>query len=297
MYRYLNPGYIDLFKNTPGTEYNQVTDNTKVKTKTGVGFCSRYPGEMQIPTIPAGIKEMWFKLDYYTTSAQLLFQLRIRSSNTYCGFGYNDGAGFYEQRVYVNGSYTSLSCNQTLGISTYWFHILSDASNGIFECIRDDVTLFSKTGNILNGEDISNITCGQNYSNANRLISNIIVSDTAIDMAEQVMAIPCNITTDMTDNGDGTYTATALNQYLRFGLDSSIATTLASGTKITGASLAARSCIRDGEGIETLEAYDGATLLGSDSIPTTDKTGVSVGVTLDNTVSQFLTHNYEWRAK
>lgn len=287
MYRYINPGRIALFKNTPGSNWRETTNSAY--TKTGVGFAC--DTTMMLPDIPIGTKDMWAKLDYYSgrndNYTRLLF--RFNSTSTYCGAG-----GGNNTWLYVNGSGKQQIQTVSHIINQFWFHIKSGTNDGVFEMYLNGAKVYEFTGNVLNGADIANIT----LASSNDLLytlSNIIVSDSAISLTEQVVTIPCNITTDMKQNQDGSYSATAVDQYLEYGIDTSV---FDSGTVFTGVNIAARNCIRDGEGINELEFLEGNTTLDTQAIPTAENCGISHGITLnDESPANFALHNYKLKAK
>ena len=288
MYRYINPGRIALFQNTPGTNYSETTNRTY--TKTGVGFvCDSW---MLLPKIPAGTKEMWAKLDYWNGRSDSYTRLgfRFKSASTYCGAGAGSNAW-----LYINGSGKQQIQTVINAINQFWFHIKSGSSDGVFEMYLNGVKAYEFTGNVLNGADITSIDLCSSNTTSLYTLSNIIVADSAISLTEQVAIIPCTITTDMTQNQDGSYSATAVNQTLEYAIDAS---GFDAGTKFTGVNIAARNCIRDGEGVNEFEFLEGTTSLDTQSIPTAENCGISHGITLnEESPATFALYNYKLKAK
>ena len=286
MYRYINPGYATLFPNYIDEALKQLTDSTQ--SKTGVSFWGDGYGELQ--NIPVSTKELWIKVDYYTLTTSQTPKIYIRTENTYCAVDNN--------KIYVNGTNkTTHSASIKERIDTIWLHLKSDATNGVFEVWVRGTKQYEFIGDVLHGEDIKKIhlSSGTLYENRRCSISNIIVSDSPISLTEQVVTIPCTITADMTKNEDGSYSATAVNQSLEYAIDAS---EFDAGTKFTGVNIAARNCIRDGEGVNNLEFLEGATSLDTQTIPTAENCGLSYGITLnDESPATFALHNYKLKAK
>jgi len=276
-----------LFQNTPGTNWEETTD--KKYTKTGVGFgCGE---TVTLPDIPTGIKEMWAKYDKWNSNYGRGCLFKFKTASTYCG---TDGGQNSYPQIYVNGT---RKVNEWMfvegAVNTVWLHLKSDANDGIFEIFINGAKKYEFTGDILHGEDITEI-CLQTY-NKYHYISNIIVSDSPIALTEQVVTIPCTITTDMTKNEDGSYNATAVNQTLEYAINAS---SFDAETKFTGVNIAARNCIKDGEGVDEFEFLEGNTSLDTQTIPTAENCGLSYGITLnEESPATFALHNYKLKAK
>lgn len=149
--------------------------------------------------IPAGIKEIWIKLDLFcdTKAAngnRFSFGHYSSSLDGYVGV-WNDSGNY--KRFLIDAQPTTArntNINTTLGsINSVLLHMVSASSGGIIE-LNVNGSTYTYTGNVNNGDDFD---CIYFYSsNSNTLFSNIIVSDSEIALSDNVSACLFNVNFD-----------------------------------------------------------------------------------------------------
>lgn len=149
--------------------------------------------------IPAGIKEIWIKLDLFcdTKAAngnRFSFGHYSSSLDGYVGV-WNDSYNY--KRFLIDAQPTTArntNINATLGsINSVLLHMVSASSGGIIE-LNVNGSTYTYTGNVNNGDDFD---CIYFYSsNSNTLFSNIIVSDSEIALNDNVSACLFNVNFD-----------------------------------------------------------------------------------------------------
>lgn len=148
-----------------------------------------------------------------------------------------------------------------------YMKIFSNAENGIFELYVDGLLFYSYTGDVLHGADIANVAF------RNGQISSLIISDEEFLKTEKICVLtPKTTTATMTDNGDGSYTATAENQNVLQTFDIDDLTTKVNGGTVTGLVMVGNPayCV-DGD-LGNITAMKGTSEKGTKELPTvTDK--------------------------
>lgn len=98
-------------------------------------------------------------------------------------------------------------------------HIKTGTSNGAYEVIDSGITIFTYSGNVMNGGTIGNVYLDLDAT-GKYAYSNIIISDTTISADEKVAVLPMKmtLTTDWIDN-DGSYSVSEIDKSLTEVLD------------------------------------------------------------------------------
>ena len=231
-FKYLNPGVPRLLDTTNGV----LVEDEKC-SRTGVGFWQ--PNTEKGVKFPAYPSELYCKFDFflhYDTSSDTDYSIIVRTNYPYCGISLKKSKAYVDFEYHVRSyDYTiaygdetaklqdegNLRLNQ---VNTVFFHYKpSTSSSSNDSVIEIFVNGKRKVQSSRYAEFPSNsegVTMAFSSSNAIAPISNIILSDEPFDMRESLVRVPVkSVTTDMTDNGDGTYTATGAGQTLLQELD------------------------------------------------------------------------------
>ena len=185
MFRYENYGTTALL----------LTSGTTVETgnaKYGTAFWGSDSTQPNF-TVPAGVKEIWMRCDFYPTSSftrgnRLSFGHYSATLNGYVGVwnGTSYGTGIYSAYGLLIDAHPTTAITTRITFSRNSFHsallhMVSDASDGIIELTVDNTT-YTYTGNVNNGDDFD---CLYFYSDSARVIfSNIVVSDSQLTLAD-----------------------------------------------------------------------------------------------------------------
>lgn len=285
---YLNPGYGNLFERVSQDGYIQITNSDSI---TGKAFHSC---GTRVITFPTGLSEIWLRYDFYpvSTTVDAGFSVNSNSKNVqmFTSFDYNS---MRPQRVYLNSSEKG-----NFGLSSKWnhylVHIKSGVSDGVCEIWENEDLKFSFTGNVLNGEQMLNCDI---LSTGNKQFSQIIISDTEIKWTENVIVVPTTISGTMTDNGDGTYSATEAGQYVNQTIDNaSLRESFPDNTVITGFCIAGRPAYYDGNGIDTMQATDNNNVIGECQLTSSSAKSIYFGERVNKPISN-ISGTYGWKAK
>ena len=140
----------------------------------------------------------------------------------------------------------------------FLIEIVSDATNGVLKIIFDSKLIFSYEGNVMDGDDITSLYFSLSYNDCIYL-SNLIVSDEPIRIAEKIISLPIASTTaTMADNGDGSYTATEVGQSVMQTIDTAaLEQEIGKGNVITGIQLVGNPAYFEGDGLTTVQAMRG----------------------------------------
>ena len=290
-YKYINPGYGGLFDSfSAAAGYTQESHATR--SKTGVLFTTSESTATK--NLPAG-KEFWLKYDITITSGGTDGTiLRFDSASSYCGFYARTNA--LSLYPVINGSQLSSAVYTMASNSlpeTFLIHIVSNASSGVFEVWANGVKVYDYSGNILSGADIASFSFW--CSSSKKHFSNIICSDTEIGQAENVLILPATISSTMTDNGDGTYTANNSGEYISQTVNSSSLTIPATST-IKGIAVAGVPAYYDGEGISQLAAKIDGTTVETLDLTTNSTLGVMYSTEVNETISELTAKTYTLEA-
>lgn len=212
-WKYKNPGVIDEWVDNGIENVIEVQNNTYSRTGVGLTIENEYNKDtyIYIPDDLSTKKEFWIKCDFYGAIRQTttgiyddelgtMYHPNIDNPRFYCAFYSGCGdcdykAGF---SLNYNGSMsfgidaigrcadcdTSIDFPIVTGLHTLMMHIVSDATNGLFEgFIDNNVTpYYQHRGNIWNGDDISVIY----LSLWGSVISNIVISNVQPNFNEVV---------------------------------------------------------------------------------------------------------------
>lgn len=285
-YLYINPGYGNLFHASSQNACTQVTDDG---TPTGQAF--RGCGTRTL-YLPEPLEEIWLRFNYKCNSTAGDSYIYVMSSNrNVCHAHWDDR----NMRFRVHDS-DKVSMGYTSG---YWnkflMHVKTGTNDGIFEVWENGDLKCSFKGNVLNGEQIRKF---QVYNNSScKFISNIILSDTKIKWTENIITIPTTISGTMTDNEDGTYSATEAGQYVSHAIDTaSLQESYPANTVITGYMMAGRPAYYDGDGIDIMQATANDTIVGECALGNSSVTSIFYGERVDKTIDTF-GGTYMWTAK
>mgnify|MGYP006872999315 CR=1 FL=1 len=287
-YLYINPGHGNLFPSKTQQSYATQTSSTYTRTGVAFGLC----GTCYLPDPPVGTKEIWAKFDNYAGANTNDGYFTVSSATKTCQVR----TGGATKTVWVNNANKGTFVASILGYVLV--HLISDATNGLFEVYERGVLGFTFSGNVLGGEDITSLSFTALYASIQ--YSNIIVSDTEIDKTENVITLPVSATdATMTDNGDGSYSASSAGEYVKQTVDkASLKQTYnADKTIITGVALAGRPAYYDGEGLYHMEALADNTVLSEEELTANDGAYSIISATSVSCSIDELANQYGWRAK
>ena len=239
-FRYINPGYAELFPNRSMTTAQSSTFNpiNGVYMKNGEAYCN----------LPEGCDEVWVKFGFY---------YNCYSWQLGCYIGDNQASyGFYrykceENKANFNKKSTLITNNADYAYHTVWMHCKA-GQEGMLEVFVDGREEFTQTGEVTWKEKYVYFKSG--YDKV--CISNIIISDREISKTDEVYILTPKITeTDMTEE-DGLYIADSENQYVKQTIDVDAFKEKAGSDMIsvTGLAIAAVPAYYDGEGLTSLTA-------------------------------------------
>lgn len=246
-FKYINPGYANLFT-TPGL-YSQSTNSLYSKTGTAMQLGDAHPASLSIPSL----SDLWVKFDYYKGNLYRWIQCYLNGNSSIGIHGTDDNRVllFYTDYYSLNDS----------SINTILLHFDSAANTADIWINGVKGTQIQNAG--LSGSVITQLTMspsgyGDKYASwCNNWISNIIVSDSEIFVNENVAILTAASTnTTMTDNGDGTYSATAAGQTILQTVDTSKLSAAAgtSNLTITGIGVAGNPAYYNSTGLTALTA-------------------------------------------
>ena len=286
---YANPGHGNLFTHIKDANYTEETSSLFI---TGIGFGTAISQENNVPS---GIKELWAKLDYYQRRLWSGYIVSFTGGDKTCGVIGNDGNSS-QCRIMINGEQKFVYYPTKSIVHNYYVHIVSDAVEGVFEFYSSGELLYSFSGDVLGGADITKFSVGSANDRSGR-VSNIIVADTKLGFTEDVITLPISVTsTNMTDNGDGTYSALNSGEYIKQTIDSAAIRQLCTAsTVITGVCIAGRPGYYTGEGIDTMEAMNENTVLGESTLSPVEAS-ITYGLRMNTPIGTF-NGTYGWRAK
>lgn len=233
-FKYFNPGFPGLLDTTGGV----LVEDEKC-SRTGASFyqTDKYKG-ITLSSHPA---ELYCKFDFF-----LFHDETSTNYNIYVQTNYPSGNGivinksdYYIYFYYLagNSTYTiggnrqryAETIRDNLGllvnqVNTIYFHCKmpssSSADDGLLEIYANGKLMVSTSKYVGFHAADREMTLVLSSNNAVAPLSNIIVSDEPFDKRESLVRVPLkSVTTDMKDNGDGTYTATEAGQTLLQELD------------------------------------------------------------------------------
>ena len=310
-FKYINPGYANLLDVEGGVT---VTDATK--SKTGVGFYQPMAGHgINLSETPT---ELYGKFDVFLLheggSASYDFEVRVR-------IGGANGIGI---KRYSNVWYLTGYCNTYAQVSRsanpYYPDTLKSETGLVPNAIN--TIYFHSTPKV--GDDNGNLSIWVNGTRiadynyaisfgasttievygtyASNIISNLILSDTEIHQREQVVILPVSTTeTTMTANLDGTYTASAANQQILQGIDTtSLIADYGADSDIKGIAVIGNPAYRTAEGLAYLTGLDKhndtVTQYGTKEVGTLTTGGAIDSRTVSMKLSDLTGYKFGWKA-
>lgn len=223
-FTYINPGYAEWLDGKSST----TVENLKYNPYGGVAF---YGGStdrsITLPEIPA---EIYIHLLLYIDLTKGSNGRVIISAGNSNGLDIQETWGNWELNFECNDSkFKTMSvaeANLKLdGMNELLFHckagtneagLYSWVINGVEVIAENRSVSFIKSGNYATKSDEVVLFS----TNARAVFSNIIISDAEVREDEKVAVLPASaVDTDMTDNGDGSYSATVEGQYFLQTLD------------------------------------------------------------------------------
>ena len=267
-FKYINPGYANLLDVEGGT-----TIADAKKSRTGVGFYQPKSGKGI--NIAATSTDIYGKFDVYAyrdadDKSADNFEIQVTLGYNGVSFKkltnsfYLSGLVNNSSRIYLNAStWYPDTLKSRLGITmnamnTIYFHAKASSDGSA----KDGFLVL-----YVNGREVGR---AENYavnlaysnpkvvvvygSNSTGLISNLILSDTEINLREQVAILPIRSTeTTMTAKEDGSYTASTAEQQILQSIDTaSLIESYGAASQVTGISLIGNPAYRTAEGLAML---------------------------------------------
>ena len=285
-YRLINPGFAAMLNSyAEGTQY---TDS--IYSRTGYSFTqtgqSNTPG-IEIPGYSVNDAEFWMKLDVYigyksnsytfycgapdsigATSAMNGFSVSVYSSYVQLALDYKKSGSSYSSSVRQANDYWEIFKKND--INTFLLRVkYGAAGTGIISLnVNRKTTYTIDTYEVSRCNNTKNSVILQDYS-GNAKFSNMICSDEEISIKETIAALPIStVTTTMTDNNDGTYTANEANQQILQTVDTAqMIADYGGDSQITGIAIAGNPAYRTGEGLTSLTAISDTETFGTKTVP------------------------------
>lgn len=271
-FKYINPGYANLLDVEGGT-----TIADAKKRRTGVGFYQPKQGKgINIAATPTDIYGKFDVYAYRDADDKSADNFEIQVTLGYNGVSfkkltnsfYLSGLVNNSSRIYLNAStWYPNTLKSRLGITmnamnTIYFHAKASSDGSA----KDGFLVL-----YVNGKEVGraeNYAVNLAYSNpkvvvvygssSTGLISNLILSDTEINLREQVAILPIRSTeTTMTAKEDGSYTASTADQQILQSIDTaSLIDSYGAASQVTGISLIGNPAYRTAEGLSVLKAIE-----------------------------------------
>lgn len=305
-FRYINPGYAELF-DTVADGFSTV--NSTVYNPTNAVAIK---GVDSISTIlPAGyISNIFYcRADIYVEGAAANysdFRMGLLHYNALSNKDYFSGVFSYYGQAAI--------CHYGSRLALTQAKFKSNALNTLtFSMNYKDATAFcTLNGETISAENLSNIQYYNEQSpfavvlysgaTANYYLSNLIISDQEISPKEQVISLPIKSTsTDMATTDDGIFIADAANQSLLSGVDvSSLIDDYGADSAVTGIALVGKPAYKTATGITSLISLSMADSIVTEhnSVNLSDDTTAAVtdGWSLDNiTIADLAKMQFGWK--
>ena len=258
-FKYINPGYAELLSVRGGTT---VTEGQY--SKTGISFWQTQMNRglllSEIPTELYGRFDVFLKNP--TIAEDALVWVCI---GYYNGIKISPNRAVWDIEVRKDGR-NIYSLTDTAGVirtdavNTLWFHIKQGKhADGIMHVMVNGHEIYHAQNEELwyaGDSEAKTVTLCSKSSDA--LLSNLIFSDEAISPQEQIIMLPVQSTqTNMIDDGDGSYEATAANQELLQTVDiAALSAQYGADSRVTGISLLGNPAYRTAEGLCALTALE-----------------------------------------
>lgn len=310
--RYINPGYAELLDIDGGT----TIENAMYNPLNGVAFTQ--PTDNDGVNFGSTVNELYGKFDIYLPPlselpADYFAKVGIfKPGNTDAGF--NGVAILKYGSSYINlKAFTCGSSDQTVTNRDVQFNFGSIHHFFFYFKARSDSQADGEYFICMNGTKVME---GKNkwiyMDNASKLvlyaastaapISNIILSDTRIDMRERITPVPLGTpVTDMVDRGDGTYLADAAGQQILSTVNvSSLISEYGGASQVTGIAIAGNPAYRTANSemklIGISKANGTQTKHGTKELRETSTAGTVDCHTVDMALSEITGMELGWKA-
>lgn len=262
-FKYINPGFnVGDFTQAGAGRAKAVSDYTS----SGKSLYAK-----ATYTVPEPSKTMYASFSMtisgsvYATDGFSCFMYDINKGNKTGAFF----AGTID--AYTNGSKVESKPITSSLKRFYHMEIKSGETDGEIRIFEDGVLKYEATGiNVMNGENIGFI---EMYSrNIDVCYSDLIFSNEYFPVSERVIALPIAETTStMTDNGDGSYTATEADQTILQTVDvEKLKESIGEGNTITGFAIVGNPAYYSGDEITTIAGIRNGIVKASAPLGTTD---------------------------
>ena len=273
-FRYVNPGYIELVTNSDCSQIN-------------IGTQPALKGEFNISLEGINKNDLYYRYDFYRSNGDIMSEISCLG-NVAGNFGLDIIEGWGEEIYFcVSNRYEDQSYNIPIEYlkndswNSVWVHfnrgnkISGSWQDGYFELQFNDYYIKET------GIEVSNYSAEYHdknsiFSTSRRAttIANIIISDTELDKREKIIILPVSIVdTDMTNNNDGSFTATIEDQYILQTIDAnSLIREFGGKSEITGINIASIPAYKTSDGLSTITGIEKSNNLITEYASTTLQT-------------------------
>ena len=215
-FKYINPGYAELLA-TYNSDSPIITVESNIYNPVN-GVCVNQSGSYSNVLLDEVIgSDLYCKFNFYYTSSMKDLGVgsfvdnkenNFSASWFYGLYSYNDGYLYFYLN---NSSKINIALTKDL-LHKVWFHIHNVAGSAYIEAYIDG-QYFSYANSYANNAFNTKIPAIVVRLCSSIFLSNLIFSNEYINPKEEVIILPTSATeTDMTDNQDGTYTASEAGQ-------------------------------------------------------------------------------------
>ena len=310
--KYINPGFAEfldvdggttiesnIYNPTNGVAFYQPTDNAGVK-------------------LDSAITELYGKFDAYIppiSDLPLNYFAKVgtfKAGNTNAGF---NGVALYKYNssyIHVKGMVGSGSDKTVTnsevtfnfgGINHFYFYFKTrsaSTADGEYYIYMNGNKIMEGTGKWIYMDGDVNLTMYAASEVAP--ISNIILSDSPIDMKECITAVPLiNPVTDMIDREDGSYLADTVGQQILQTVDvANLISAYGGASRVTGITIAGKPAYRTADGLFSLigisKSGNTQTEHGTKTLKTDTTAGVADTYAVNMTISEMTGLQLGWKA-
>ena len=310
--RYINPGYAELLDVDGGTTIEDATYNPL----NGVAFTQ--PTDNDGVNFGSTVNELYGKFDIYLPPLSDLptdYFAKVgifKPGNTNAGFNgvaiSKYSSSYINLKAFVCGSSDKTVTNRDVqfnfgSIHHFFFHFKARGESKA----DGEYFIYMNGIKVMEGKDKWIY-----MDNASRLviyaasvaapISNVILSDSPIDMRERITPVPLGTpVTDMVDRGDGTYLAELAGQQILQTVDvASLITNFGGASQVTGIAVAGNPAYRTAEGLTSLigisKVNGTQTEHGTKTLRTSTTAGAIDCHAVDITLSEMVGMQLGWKA-
>ena len=310
--RYINPGYAELLDIDGGTTLEDATYNPL----NGVAFTQ--PTDNDGVNFGSTVNEFYGKFDIYLPPlsdlpADYFAKVGIfKPGNTNAGFNgvaiSKYSSSYINLKAFVCGSSDKTVTNRDAQFNFgsihhffFYFKARSESkADGEYFIYMNGIKVMEGKDKWIYMDNASKLVLYAASSAAP--ISNVILSDSPIDMRERITPVPLGTpVTDMVDRGDGTYLADAAGQQILQTVDvASLITNYGDTSLVTGIAIAGNPAYRTGEGLTSLigisKANGTQTEHGAKTLRTSTTAGAADCYTVNMTLSEMVGMQLGWKA-